>query len=58
MNWGIIGYGEITPSFIEGLQTVKDSRLVGIATVSSFEYLKKKKLYKNYSQRSNFYIKN
>lgn len=47
MNWGIIGYGEITPSFIEGLQTVKDSRLVGIATVSSFEYLKKKKLYED-----------
>jgi len=45
MNWGIIGYGEITPSFIEGLQTVKGSRLVGIATVSSFEYLKNKKLY-------------
>ncbi len=45
MNWGIIGYGEITPSYIEGLQTVKGSKLVGIATVSSFEYLKKQKFY-------------
>lgn len=47
MNWGIIGYGEITPSFIEGLLATRNAKLVGIASVSSFEYLKKKKLYKD-----------
>jgi|AntAceMinimDraft_17_1070374.scaffolds.fasta_scaffold31539_3 predicted dehydrogenase len=47
MNWGIIGYGEITPSFIEGLFATKNGKLVGIASISSYEYLKKKKLYKD-----------
>ncbi len=45
MNWGLIGYGEVAPSFIKGLKAASGSRLVGIASVSSYEYLKKKKLY-------------
>lgn len=45
MNWGIIGYGEIAPSFIKGLRAVSGSDLVGIASVSSYENLKKKRLY-------------
>ncbi len=45
MNWGIIGYGEIAPSFIEGLKAVSNARLTAIASVSSYEYLKRKKLY-------------
>ncbi|MBU3928475.1 MAG: Gfo/Idh/MocA family oxidoreductase [Bacteroidetes bacterium] len=47
MNWGIIGYGEITPSFIDGLLATKNGKLVGIASVSAFEYLKKEKAYNN-----------
>lgn len=45
MNWGIIGYGEIAPSFIEGIRFAGDSRLVAVASISSFEYLTKKRLY-------------
>lgn len=45
MNWGIIGYGEIAPAFIEALIQSEKSKLVGIASISSYEYLKKKKLY-------------
>jgi dihydrodiol dehydrogenase / D-xylose 1-dehydrogenase (NADP) len=45
MNWGIIGYGEIAPSFIEGLRAASDSNLVGIASISSYDYLKKMRLY-------------
>ncbi len=32
MKWGIIGYGEIAPSFIEGLSAVKGQQLVAIAS--------------------------
>jgi predicted dehydrogenase len=34
MNWGIIGYGEVAPTFIEGLGIVENQRLAGIASVS------------------------
>jgi len=47
MNWGVIGYGEITPSFIEGVQASSGGVLVGIASVSSHEMLRKKRLYGN-----------
>lgn len=36
MNWGIIGYGEIAPAFIEGLTVVKSEHLVAIASVSHY----------------------
>ncbi len=54
MNWGIIGYGEIAPSFIEGLRTASKSKLVGIASISSYEYLKKKRLYNGTSIYANY----
>ncbi|MBV7270696.1 Gfo/Idh/MocA family protein [Winogradskyella luteola] len=47
MNWGLIGYGEVTLSFIDGLKTVKDARIVAIASKSSHQYLVKKGLYEN-----------
>lgn len=47
MNWGIIGYGEITPPFIEGLLPTNNGKLVGIASISSFKYLKKTNFYKS-----------
>jgi len=47
MNWGIIGYGEIAPSFIEGLEAAKVGRLAGIASISSYEFLKRKELYED-----------
>ena len=54
MNWGIIGYGEITPSFIVGLQAVSKSKLIGIASISSFEYLQKNKFYQKVQIFSNY----
>lgn len=45
MNWGVIGYGEIAPSFIEAIRFANESKLVAIASISSFEYLTKKRLY-------------
>ena len=45
MNWGVIGYGEIAPSFIEGLGAVDNATLKGIASVSRAGYLKKHGLY-------------
>lgn len=39
MNWGIIGYGKITPSFIEGLTAIKGQYLTGIASVSKHKSL-------------------
>jgi len=47
MNWGIIGYGEITPSFIEGLDQATNAKLIAIASKSAHKYLDKKELYKN-----------
>ncbi len=47
MNWGIIGYGEICPSFIKGLEASATGNLIGLASLSSFEYLSKKKPYDN-----------
>jgi len=47
MNWGIIGYGEIAPSFIKGLKACTKAQLKGIASISSWEYLTRKKLYNN-----------
>jgi len=43
MNWGIIGYGEIAPSFIEGLFAVEGQRLIGIA--SKHAQLKEQNIY-------------
>ncbi len=54
MNWGIIGYGEIAPSFIEGLRASSKSNLVGIASISSYEYLKKKRFYNDTIIYSNY----
>ncbi len=45
MNWGIIGYGEITPIFIEGLSVVEGQQLVGIASCSKHKKLREHKNY-------------
>jgi len=45
MNWGIIGYGEIAPIFIEGLRSLIGQNLYAIASVSKHNFLSKKKLY-------------
>jgi len=45
LNWGIIGYGEITPAFIQGLTVVNEQRLYAIATVSKHDELKRDNLY-------------
>jgi len=37
MNWGIIGYGEIAPHFIRGLETVDGQKLCAIASVSQYK---------------------
>ena len=52
MNWGIIGYGEIAPSFIESLMQAKEETLFAIASKSKSEDLKSKyegvKIFDNY----------
>lgn len=45
MNWGIIGFGEITPIFIEGLSLVEGQELIGIASVSKHKKLKEQNIY-------------
>jgi predicted dehydrogenase len=47
MKWGIIGYGEIAPSFIAGLFAVKGQELHAIASRSKHEALAKSNTYPN-----------
>lgn len=54
MNWGVIGYGEIAPSFIAGLMAHPKAHLKGIASRSSWEYLTKKKLYNDTDIYNNY----
>jgi predicted dehydrogenase len=44
MNWGIIGYGEIAPSFIECLSIVNGQRLNGIASISKNKKLREQNI--------------
>jgi predicted dehydrogenase len=59
MNWGVIGYGEIAPSFIEGLFAVEDQELRGIASRSKHQELAERntyptaKVYSDYSDLLN-----
>lgn len=56
MNWGIVGYGEIAPSFICGLKSVNGARLSGIASKSKYKILRENdeykdvKIYENYNE--------
>jgi len=45
MNWGLIGYGEIAPSFVEGLFAVEGQSLSGIASRSKHKELTEKNTY-------------
>jgi dihydrodiol dehydrogenase / D-xylose 1-dehydrogenase (NADP) len=45
MNWGIVGYGEIAPSFIDGLGAVEGQKLLGIASVSKNQFLSENNIY-------------
>jgi predicted dehydrogenase len=45
MNWGVIGYGEIAPSFIEGLKAVQGQQLFAIASKSKHEILNSENRY-------------
>jgi predicted dehydrogenase len=47
MKWGIIGFGEIAPSFIQGLTVVKGQYLSGIASVSKHKTLVRENKYPN-----------
>lgn len=54
MNWGIIGYGEIAPSFIEGLFAVEDQELRGIASRTRHQELAERNTYPNVIIYSNY----
>ena len=54
MNWGVIGYGEIAPSFIEGLFAVEGQELRGIASRSKHQELAKRNTYPNVLIYSNY----
>jgi predicted dehydrogenase len=59
MNWGLIGYGEIAPCFIEGLLAVEGQELHGIASRTRHQELAVRntypavKIYSNYSDLLN-----
>jgi len=59
MTWGIIGYGEIATSFIDGLIFVEEQRLCAIASISKYQYLISEnkhtnaKIYSNYTDLLN-----
>ena len=52
MNWGLIGYGIITPQFAASLKLVKDETIYAIASHSNGDQIKKdypeSKVYNNY----------
>lgn len=54
MNWGVIGYGEIAPSFIDGLNAIPKSKLIGIASITSYEFLQSKGIYENVKLYNNY----
>ena len=45
MRWGIVGYGEIAPVFIEALMASKGQCLISIASRSRFDFLRSSKKY-------------
>lgn len=45
MNWGLIGYGEIAPSFIEGLSAVEGQELHAIASRTKHRQLAERNTY-------------
>jgi dihydrodiol dehydrogenase / D-xylose 1-dehydrogenase (NADP) len=45
MRWGVLGYGEIAPSFIDGLMGVEGQELHGIASRSKHQELAEKNTY-------------
>jgi|SRR6185437_11914040 len=47
MNWGVIGYGEIAPSFIAGLFAVEGQELRGIASRTKYRQLAERNTYPN-----------
>lgn len=59
MIWGILGYGEISPVFIESLLSMKENTLNCIASVSKHHELKKTNKYSDtiiYSNYRDLYI--
>jgi predicted dehydrogenase len=58
MNWGVIGFGEITPSFIESILALEGQNLFAIASKSKFKFLREKKIYSEaiiYSEYQHIY---
>lgn len=47
MNWGIIGYGEIAPAFVESLLGVAEQKLYAIASKSKYQQLRDKQICPN-----------
>lgn len=45
MNWGVIGYGEIAPKFVEGLLAVEQQELRGIASRTKHRQLTERNTY-------------
>lgn len=54
MNWGIIGFGEISPKFIESLASIEGQKLSAIASKSKYEFLQNDKKYWNIRIYSNY----
>jgi predicted dehydrogenase len=54
MNWGIIGYGEIAPTFVKSLLAIKDQCLFAIGSVSKHSFLIEENLYPNTIIYSNY----
>jgi predicted dehydrogenase len=54
MNWGVIGYGEISPVFIDSLLSLRNNNLKCIASVSKHLELKKTNKYSDTIIYSNY----
>ncbi len=54
MKWGVVGYGEIAPTFIEALNVVNGQHLVAIASKSKSHLLTSSNRYPNVKVFSNY----
>lgn len=54
MKWGIIGYGEITSSFIQGLSVVEGQEIFAIASISKHQALSEQGIFPNATIYANY----